>query len=108
MKDRAVIWVNWGTSEELMLQRSTKSAEVHTNADFFVISDSELHLPESVKRIPHQFSSHGFARKAEALAHAVPGGYSTYLFLDADTACSNDDSSPSPISGRKTRRFFAQ
>jgi hypothetical protein len=90
MKDRAVIWVNWGTSEELMLQRSTKSAEAHTNADFFVISDSELHLPESVKRIPHQFSSRGFARKAEALAHAVPGGYSTYLFLDADTVVLDD------------------
>ena len=90
MKDRAVIWVNWGTSQERLLQRSTKSAEAHTNADFFIISDSDLHLPESVRRIPFQFSSEGFARKAEALARAIPRGYSTYLFLDADTVVLDD------------------
>lgn len=90
MKSRAIIWVNWGKSQESLLQRSTVSAAQFVEADQFVISDSPLNLDESVTVLAHTYRTEGFARKAEALAKVVPQGYQTYLYLDSDTLVLED------------------
>jgi hypothetical protein len=90
MKSKAIIWINWGTSQQPLLRRSTASAAQYVDADLFVISDNDLHLHESVQVIHYSYLEEGYARKAEALARVVPKGYQTYLFLDADTVVLED------------------
>ena len=82
---RAVVWVNWGNSQQTLLTRSIDSAKRHIDADFFVVSDTALALPSDVTLLHFDYRTRGFTRKAEVLSTALPAGYTVYLFLDADT-----------------------
>lgn len=101
LMNKAVIYVNWGTSQVPLLRRSIASVQRFVDADLFVISDCTLNLPKNVRVLPYQYDLDGFARKAEAMANAVPGGYETYLLLDADTVILGDIS----LGFEKARKF---
>ena len=90
MPKQAVIWVNWGRSQENLLQRSIDSVELNVPADLHLITDTWLNLrgPLQIRQIAYK--ERGFTRKPEALLRALPPGYETYLFLDADTVVLGD------------------
>jgi hypothetical protein len=90
MRKNAVVWVNWGNSQGELLRRSIASVESNIDADLFLISDVAIDLPPAVKTVLFSFQESGYSKKPEALAKALPAGYDTYLFLDADTVVLRD------------------
>jgi len=90
MKDQAILFVGWGAKGTLDAELAVQRLPSQIERDTYIVSDHPLILKTPARHIAVDFAAEHTLRKAEAIVHHAPSGYSSILYLDSDITLLED------------------